>query len=120
MDDKILKPLQTMYHQLRRAWKYGKDTVGKEWKATNGMLQGCGLSVILLNVLVAIWSQAVTQEAQPEDEVRPRAYADDTGGTAKTVEGVQHIANISAEYAKLTKQKLHKSKHSHRIDAQMS
>ena len=47
--------------------------VGKLFQATNGILQGCPLSVILLNGLASIWSRTVAAET----EARPISNADD-------------------------------------------
>ena len=47
--------------------------VGKEFRATNGVLQGCPLSMILLNLLVSVCSKAIDAETCAD----PMAYADD-------------------------------------------
>ena len=41
--------MEAMYGQLVRAFK-----LGSWWKATNGILQGCPLSSILINALMGI------------------------------------------------------------------
>ena len=46
--------LGAMYKQLRQAFKVA-GSLGSWWRATNGILQGCPVSVILLNVLTTIW-----------------------------------------------------------------
>ena len=43
-----------MYKQLRRAVKVAGG-LKLWWRATNGILQGCPLSVILVNVLTTVW-----------------------------------------------------------------
>ena len=53
MDLGTCRALGAMYKQLRRAFKIAV-TLGRWWQATNGILQGCPLSVILVNVLTAI------------------------------------------------------------------
>ena len=54
MDPGTCRALGAMYKQLRRAFKIA-GALGLWWQATNGILQGCPLSVILVNVLTTIW-----------------------------------------------------------------
>ena len=61
MPTRVLSPLRAMYGSLRRRFRLGAS-VGDEWQATNGILQGCPLSVFLLNALMAVWSRAVEAE----------------------------------------------------------
>ena len=42
---RVLCALQGMFQQLCRAFKLA-DSLGDRWRATNGILQGCPLSVI--------------------------------------------------------------------------
>ena len=58
-DSRLLKPLRRMYAFLRRHFKFNGG-VGVEFRATNGILQGCPLSVVLLNLLVSVWAKAVS------------------------------------------------------------
>ena len=58
LSPRVLVPLQGMYDSLRRRFCLGAS-LGSEWTATNGILQGCPLSVFLLNALMAVWSRAV-------------------------------------------------------------
>ena len=53
MDPGTCRALGAMYKQLRRAFKIA-GAFGLWWQATNGILQGCPLSVILVNVLTTI------------------------------------------------------------------
>ena len=46
MDPDILRGLRGMYGQLRRAFKVGQH-IGKTFQSTNGILQGCPMSVLL-------------------------------------------------------------------------
>ena len=50
MDDGVLRALAAMYRQLRRAFRLA-GALGAGWQATNGILQGCPLSVILIDLL---------------------------------------------------------------------
>eukprot|EP00973_Karenia_brevis_P069538 9668694-Karenia_brevis.AAC.1 len=59
---KILSPLRAMYGNLRRYFRLGGGALGKEFEATNGILQGCAVSVVLLNALLGVWAHAVQAE----------------------------------------------------------
>ena len=78
MQPAILQPLRAMYQRLKRRFKCGGG-VGKEYAATNGILQGCPLSIVPLNALVSIWCKALRSEVPLVD---PSAYVDDTGALA--------------------------------------
>ena len=58
MDRGVSRALGAMYKQLRRAFKV-VGCLGAWWRATNGILQGCPLSVILVNVHTTIWKWEV-------------------------------------------------------------
>ena len=79
MDLCILRPLRRMYKNLRRRFRCANG-LGKEFAATNGILQGCPLSIIMLNALVSVWARAVRAEV-PGCE--PQAYVDDTAALAE-------------------------------------
>eukprot|EP00973_Karenia_brevis_P034469 4753846-Karenia_brevis.AAC.1 len=51
MSPRILAPMKAMYTNLKRHFRIAGH-VGSEFKSTNGILQGCQMSVILLNALV--------------------------------------------------------------------
>ena len=53
-DDEVLAALHALYCQLVRAFKLAGG-LGGWWRATNGILQGCPLSVILINALMGVW-----------------------------------------------------------------
>lgn len=63
LSNRILAPMQTMYASFKRRWKLSKNAVGTGWTATNGILQGCGVSVVLLNCATTLWLQAVSCES---------------------------------------------------------
>ena len=58
MDDGVLRALAAMYRQLRRAFRLA-GALGAWWQATNGILQGCPLSVILINLLTTVWKMEI-------------------------------------------------------------
>ena len=55
---------KTFYRGLKRRWKIAGGAVGPEWVATNGVLQGCAISVVLMNILIGIWALGLEQEMQ--------------------------------------------------------
>ena len=81
MDDGVLRALAATYRQLRRAVLLA-GALGAWWQATNGILQGCLLSVILINLLTTVWKMeidtmrhhvVVTTAALPPLLKQPRA-----------------------------------------------
>ena len=58
MDDGVLRALVAMYQQLRRAFRPA-GALGAWWRATNGILQGCPLSIILINLLTTVWKMEI-------------------------------------------------------------
>ena len=58
MDPGTCRALGAMYKQLRRAFKVA-GALGSWWQATNGILQGCPLSGILVNLLTTNWKWEV-------------------------------------------------------------
>ena len=50
MEKGVLRAFHGMYSQLQRVFKIG-GCLGAWWKATNGILQGCPLSVIWKRVI---------------------------------------------------------------------
>ena len=53
-----LRAVRGMYRQLRRAFKV-LGCLGDRLQATNGILQGCPLSVILINMLTTVWKREI-------------------------------------------------------------
>ena len=124
----ILRALTGMYRQLRRAFKVS-GCLGSWWRATNGILQGCPLSVILINLLTTVWKMeidemrrhvVVTTRAlppvhgdQPDMVVHrgagraalcPTGYADDTQAMTRTSQDRQDVCDRTAEWLRVTGQ----------------
>ena len=124
----ILRALTGMYRQLRRAFKVS-GCLGSWWRATNGILQGCPLSVILINLLTTVWKReidemrrhvVVTTRALPpvhgdqpavvvhrgagRAALCPNGYADDTEAMTRTSQDRQDVCDPTAEWLQITGQ----------------
>ena len=53
-----------MYRQLSRMFKI-KGCLGAWWAATNGVLQGCPLSIIVINALATTWKRIIDDVRRP-------------------------------------------------------
>eukprot|EP00973_Karenia_brevis_P086178 11951573-Karenia_brevis.AAC.1 len=102
MPDRLLRPLRHMYSHLCRRFRV-TGAVGREFRSTNGILQGCPLSVVFLIALVAIWCKAVRNEVP---EAATYAYTDDTGPMASRPKYLQAVLNITEDSMRLTGQEL--------------
>ena len=96
MHNCILVPLQGLYKQLRRVFRL-RGTVSPWWRSSNGLVQGCAISMIGLNSLVAVVLE-VSAACCPT--VIGRAYADDLSGTSVVehrdtlLNGLKHFDRI--------------------------
>ena len=77
---------------MTRHFKIG-TLVGQGFQATNGILQGCPLFVVLLNVLMQIWRKDISSIAG----VVARCYADDATATAETPRRMQQALRLTEE-----------------------
>ena len=89
MDARIAGPLRSMYRDLRRYFRVGQG-IGAEFTASNGILQGCPLSVVLLSALVAVWCKAVRHEVP--------------GAHVEAFAVLLRFVNLLSRYALLTRQ----------------
>lgn len=71
--DSILRPIIGAYTSMERRFKLPLG-VGETFKTTNGILQGCPLSVIMINALLSIWTAAIEDKVPDAFTV---SYADD-------------------------------------------
>ena len=60
LDPKPQAALEAMYQQLHRAFKIN-GALGSFFHATNGVLQGCAMSVLMINMLTTVWMCAVDE-----------------------------------------------------------
>ena len=84
----ITRGLKAMYDTLVRRFKFGILGYGPGWQSTNGILQGCPISVLLLNVLMSVWGTRIsslsTTVINGMAETEPEGYADDCCVTSTT------------------------------------
>ena len=64
MEQGVLRAFHGMYSQLQRVFKIG-GCLGAWWKATNGILQGCPMSVIVINALTSTWKRVIDDVNRP-------------------------------------------------------
>ena len=84
-----------------------RDTWTRNLLPQNGIIQGCPLSMLLLNLLKNTWARsvkAVTTTAMP------KAYADDAGALNKNSENIDIALKITGRFATVTQQKLNVDK----------
>ena len=105
LGNKILRPLTFMYDSLQRYLKI-RGCIGLPFKATNGVMQGCPLSCLLLNALVSIFTRSVREEV----DVINQSYVDDITLLSRNLGDLQSAMDILQPYLDLTMQKLNVSK----------
>ena len=70
-----------MCETLGRRFKFEVLGYGPEWRSTSGILQGCPISVLLLNLLMSVWGTRIsslnTASTNDVSETEPQGYADD-------------------------------------------
>ena len=98
-----LGALKGMYRQSVRRFRMPGDFVTEEFGGTNGVLQGCPISVILMNMLMHIWCSVVEHET----EASPSCFADDASAVCPTVQGVKQVLEATAEFCQFTGMQLH-------------
>ena len=102
----LLRGLRGMYTQLERRFRVGRG-VGTAFRSTNGIMQGCPLSVVLLNLLMQVWVSLVEGECP---EVKAKSYADDSSGTTTNVDAIQQVLVLTREFCQLTGMRLNLKK----------
>ncbi|KAJ9457853.1 Retrovirus-related Pol polyprotein from type-1 retrotransposable element R2 [Diplonema papillatum] len=106
LDARILRPLRAMYRGMKRRFKLPLG-VGSEFEVTNGILQGCPLSVILINALLSIVLRAVSARVP---EVSSESLADDATLFASVESELQQAVDVIAQFCALTGMRLNMTK----------
>ena len=97
LPESILRPLKSMYMNLTRHFRIG-GMVGRGFVSTNGILQGCPLSIILLNLLMQVWASAVENESG----CKARCYADDAQAAGREPAGIKKVVAVTKDFCSLT------------------
>ena len=97
----LLDVMQNMYTGLKRFFKLPGGH-SAPFKSTCGILQGCPLSVVFMNLIVSMWCRAI----EAETTARPRAFADDSMILAPSTEVAITDIKLIGEFAMITKQEL--------------
>ncbi len=72
----ITGTIEHAWRNMRRRFKLGLGSVGEQWDALNGALQGDANSVWIINVIISTWAN---ERSENKPELQVRAFADDTG-----------------------------------------
>ena len=102
----IIRGLQAMYAGLNRRFKFGSIGYGPTWKSTNGILQGCPISVMMLNILMSVWGARIDAINGNMRNillaVEPQGYADDCCVTTTNPEDLKKAIEESKKFATKT------------------
>ena len=105
MHTRVVKPLWFMYNHLQRYFKI-RGFVGSLFHATNGIMQGCPLSCLLLNALVSILTRDVLEKVP----VTIQSYVDDITLLSRDLDKLKQAIAALEPHSELTQQKLNVSK----------
>ena len=103
---RVLQRMRGMYRELRRRFVMAGH-VEKEFVASNGFIQGCPLSVFLLNFLMNTRARSVKAETRTG---MLKVYADDAGVLSKNSRNIDIALKITGRFATVTQQKLNVDK----------
>ena len=106
LPEKVVASMDAMYSNMSMRFRLPSG-LGKPFRATNGILQGCPLSVVFLNALVAVWMRTVNSEVTGAET---SGYADDTTVTAEDISSRDKSACLTKEFCGFTGQRLNMRK----------
>eukprot|EP01064_Diplonema_japonicum_P022674 TRINITY_DN326_c1_g1_i7.p1 TRINITY_DN326_c1_g1~~TRINITY_DN326_c1_g1_i7.p1 ORF type:complete len:1215 (+),score=217.14 TRINITY_DN326_c1_g1_i7:1591-5235(+) len=98
MHGRILRPLRGMYARMKRRFRFPIG-VGREFRVTNGILQGCPISVIMVNAMVSVMVRCVTVEVPGAWSL---SYADDAYLLAILRKALKAAAEKTVEFCNAT------------------
>ena len=105
MDDGVLRTLAAMYRQLRRAFRLA-GALGAWWQATNSILQGCPLSVILINLLTTVWKMEIDTMRRSYGNAREangRAWGRPWGCAPRAGTAAGHVGSLGKRRSPTTR-----------------
>ena len=106
MHPRILNPTIGMYASLKRRFKI-KGYSGEMFRATNGIMQGCPLSVLVLNAMVSVLSKAMAEKVP---SLIDQSYVDDMTLLASTENDLKDAFGVMVPYLEATMQELNVTK----------
>ena len=102
----LIKVLREVYATLERHFKL-PGGIGEPMIPTNGILQGCPLSIILLNIIMSVWARRTV--SIPKVVAAP-LYADDKFPWTKCREALLKVISATLKFAKDTGQEINLGK----------
>ena len=102
LPDFFVNCLSDLYGRLVRFFKHPKG-FGSAIKSDRGIVQGCPISVVLLNLLMAIFLRFAEHDRA---DTCPQAYADDVSASAPSVDDISCFLLRAGSFAQITGQRL--------------
>ena len=106
LPERVLGPMVFMYANLQRRFKI-RGCVGEAFRATNGIMQGCPLSVLMLNAMVSILTRALELQVPG---IVITSYVDDVTILVRENSWLQRAFEVIEPFLKLTDQVLNGKK----------
>ena len=92
----VLHTLRAAYDGMERHFKAG-GSIGEGFTPTNGIMQGCALSVALINLVISVWVLDVEDGGDSGE-----SYVDDIYGITNSRSHAQQIADKTALFSHRT------------------
>ena len=105
MEQKLMNGLRAMYNQMKRRFKLGQY-VGEAFVSTNGILQGCPFSVMLLNAIMMVLHKAIDVNG----ELVAESFVDDLTLLSSKPNVMQSAVDTIADFMSLTDQQVNTKK----------
>ena len=90
LPDNLLRPLRAYFSNCSRFFKLGQSC-GPAWRATNGIFQGCSLSVLLVGLYTTLWAARLESQFP---NLSASSFVDDR---TLTTTSVQHMHQATQE-----------------------
>ena len=94
----ILKPLRSYFETCTRFFKLGQ-ACGPQWMATNGIFQGCSLSMTLVGLYTSLWA-SMLEERCPR--IRTASFIDDRSLSDESSSRISHATQETLVFDQLT------------------